>query len=77
MDVEVSTSLKDNCYDNAPVGSFFCVLKNEQVRHRQGQNQAEAQLAFVDYIKRFDHRQRVQHERGVSSPDLLFHGPRS
>jgi len=37
-----SMSRKGNRYDNAPVESFFSSLKNELVRHRQFQNQAEA-----------------------------------
>ena len=41
--VVVSMSRKGNCYDNAPVESFFSSLKNELVRHRQFHNQAEAQ----------------------------------
>ena len=32
--VVVSMSRKGNCYDNAPVESFFSSLKNELVRHR-------------------------------------------
>lgn len=37
-----SMSRKGNCYDNAPVESFFSSLMNELVHHRQFQNQAEA-----------------------------------
>ena len=37
-----SMSRKGNCYDNAPVESFFSSLKNELVGHRQFQNQTEA-----------------------------------
>src|SRR5438093_436918 len=36
--VILSMSRKGNCYDNAPVESFFSTLKNELVRHRQFQN---------------------------------------
>jgi putative transposase len=38
--VVLSMSRKGNCYDNAPVESFFRSLKNELVRHRQFANQA-------------------------------------
>jgi hypothetical protein len=51
--VVVSMSRKGNCYDNAPVESFFSSLKNELVRHRQFQNQAEARYAIAEYIERF------------------------
>jgi hypothetical protein len=43
-------SWKGNCYDNAPVESFFSSLKNELVRHRQFRDQAEARQAIVEYI---------------------------
>ena len=39
--VVVSMSRRGNCYDNAPAESFFSSLKNELVRHRQFQTQAE------------------------------------
>ena len=45
-------SRKGNCYDNAPVESFFSSLKNELVRHRQFQTQAEARYAIAEYIER-------------------------
>ena len=67
--VVVSMSRKGNCYDNAPVESFFSSLKNELVRHRQLQNQTEAQLAIVDYIERFYNRQRLHQALGYRSPE--------
>jgi transposase InsO family protein len=47
--VIASMSRKGNCYDNAPVESFFSSLKNELIRHRQFQNQTEARLAIAEY----------------------------
>ena len=64
-----SMSRKGNCYDNAPVESFFSSLKNELVRHRQFQNQAEAQMAIVDYIDRFYTQQRLHQALGYPSPE--------
>lgn len=64
-----SMSRKGNCYDNAPVESFFSSLKNELVRHRQFQNQAEAQRAIEDYIERFYNRQRLHQALGYRSPE--------
>jgi transposase InsO family protein len=46
--VDLSMSRKANCYDNAPVESFFSSLKNELVRHRQFQNQADARYAIAE-----------------------------
>jgi putative transposase len=64
-----SMSRKGNCYDNAPVESFFSSLKNELVRHRQFQNQAEARQAIVEYIERFYNRQRLHQALGYRSPE--------
>ena len=67
--VVMSMSRKGNCYDNAPVESFFSSLKNELVRHRQFQNQAEAQGTIEDYIDRFYNRQRLHQALGYRSPE--------
>ncbi len=64
-----SMSRKGNCYDNAPVESFFSSLKNELVHHRQFQNQAEAQVAIVAYIEQFYNRQRLHQALGYRSPE--------
>ena len=51
-------SRKGNCYDNAPVESFFSSLKNELIHHRQFQNQAEAQVAIAEHRERLYRRER-------------------
>ena len=62
-------SRKGNCYDNAPVESFFSSLKNELVRHRQFANHAEARYAIAEYIERFYNRQRLHQALGYRSPE--------
>lgn len=52
-------SRKGNCYDNAPIESFFSSLKNELVRHRRFAHQAEARYAIAEYIEVFYNRQRL------------------
>ena len=64
-----SLSRKGNCYDNAPVESFFSSLKNELVRHRLFQNQAEARQAIFEYIEGFYNRQRLHQALGYRSPE--------
>lgn len=64
-----SMSRKGNCYDNAPVESFFSSLKNELVRHRQFTNQAEARYAIAEYIECFYNRQRLHQALGYRSPE--------
>jgi transposase InsO family protein len=67
--VVMRMSRKGNCYDNAPVESFFSSLKNELVRHRQFQNQAEARYAIAEYIERFYNRQRLHQTLGYRRPE--------
>ena len=68
-EVVPSMSRKGNCYDNAPVESFFSSLKNEVVHHRQFQNQAEARYAIAEYIEVFYNRQRLHQALGYRSPE--------
>lgn len=64
-----SMSRKGNCYDNAPVESFFSSLKNELVRHRRFAHQAEARYAIAEYIEVFYNRQRLHQALGYRSPE--------
>ena len=64
-----SMSRKGNCYDNAPVESFFSSLKNELVRHREFQHQTEARYAIAEYIEVFYNCQRLHQALGYRSPE--------
>ena len=64
-----SMSRKGNCYDNAPVESFFSSLKNELVHHRCFDHHAEARYAIAEYIEVFYNRQRLHQALGYRSPD--------
>jgi putative transposase len=48
-----SMSRKGNCYDNAPVESFFGTLKTELVFLRQYATHAQARLDIFEYIEVF------------------------
>jgi len=67
--VVASMSRKGNCYDNAPVESFFSSLKNELTRHRHFQHHAEARYAIAEYIEVFYNRQRLHQALGYRSPE--------
>ena len=56
--VQRSMSRKGNCYDNAPVESFFDSLKTEEVADRVYRTRSEARRRIVDYIERFYNRRR-------------------
>ena len=67
-EVKVSMSRKGNCYDNAPVESFFGTLKTELVHHRRYQSREEAAREIAEYIDLFYNRQRRQARLGYLSP---------
>lgn len=66
--MRVSMSRKGNCYDNAPVESFFGTLKTELVHHRRYQTRAEAAREIAEYIDLFYNRERRQARLGYLSP---------
>jgi transposase InsO family protein len=66
--MEASMSRKGNCYDNAPMESFWGTLKNELVYHRHYQTREEAIRDITEYIEIFYNRQRLQARLGYLSP---------
>jgi putative transposase len=63
-----SMSRKGNCYDNAPMESFWGVLKNEQTHHCRYATRQEAVADIAEYIDIFYNRQRKQARLGFLSP---------
>ncbi len=61
-------SRKGNCYDNAPIESFWGTLKNELVYHRDYQTREEETRDITEYIEIFYNRQRIQKRLGYLSP---------
>jgi len=66
--MKVSMSRKGNCYDNAPIESFWGTLKTELVHHRRYETRAEAAREIAEYIDLFYNRQRRQARLGYLSP---------
>ena len=66
--VIASMSRKGNCYDNAPMESFFGTLKNELVHHRTFRTRQEAIAEISEYIEVFYNRQRRHANSGNVSP---------
>jgi transposase InsO family protein len=66
--LEVSMSGKGNCYDNAPMESFWGILKQELVYHRHYRTRREAIADIVEYIEIFYNRGRSQARLGYLSP---------
>ena len=63
-----SMSRKGNCYDNAPMESFWGTLKQELTNHRQYRTRQEAIQDIIEYIEVFYRRQRRQARLGFLSP---------
>jgi putative transposase len=63
-----SMSRRGNCYDNAPIESFWGTLKNELVHHRRYLTRREAMREITEYIEIFYNRQRTQKRLGFLSP---------
>ncbi|MFI4939587.1 MAG: IS3 family transposase [Burkholderiales bacterium] len=71
LGMQASMSRKGNCYDNAPMESFWGSLKNELVYHHHYATRADAQAAIQEYIESFYNRQR-RHSRLGNVPPALF-----
>lgn len=63
-----SMSRKGNCYDNAPMESFWGKLKQEWLYDQRFQTRAEARAAIFEYIEIFYNRQRRHSYRGYQAP---------
>ena len=68
-----SMSRKGNCYDNAPMESFWGTLKQELVHHRRYSTRQEAIREITEYIEVFYNRQRRQAKLGYLSPVAYEH----
>ncbi len=66
--LQASMSGKGNCFDNAPMESFWGTLKQELVHHRRYRSRQEAIQDITEYIEIFYNRQRRQARLGFLAP---------
>jgi len=66
--MKASMSRKGNCYDNAPMESFWGTLKSELIHHRRYATREEAVQEITEYIEVFYNRERRQARLGYLSP---------
>ena len=66
--LDVSMSGSGNCFDNAPMESFWGTLKQELIHHRHYRSRQEAMVDIAEYIEIFYNRQRLQAGLGYLSP---------
>ena len=63
-----SMSRKGDCWDNAPMESFFATLKTELIYGEQLKTQEEARARIFEYIEMFYNRERRHSSLGFKNP---------
>ena len=58
--MQASMSHKGNCWDNAPMESYWSPLKTELVHHRRFATREPAKREITEYIEIFYNRTRKQ-----------------
>ncbi len=66
--IECSMSERGQCWDNAPMESFFATLKKELVHHEDYATRAQARTSIVEYIEAFYNPRRRHSSLGYVSP---------
>ncbi|MGP5174847.1 IS3 family transposase [Psychrobacter immobilis] len=67
-----SMSGKGNCYDNAPIESFWGVLKNELVYHQDYKTRFAATSDIIRYIELYYNQTRIQKGLGYRAPRQVW-----
>jgi len=68
FDMVTSMSRRGNCFDNAPIESFWSSLKGEVIHHYRFATRAQAESAVREYIEIFYNRQRRHSRLGYLAP---------
>jgi len=71
--IHQSMSRKGDCWDNAPMESFFHTLKTELVMHCDYRTREEARSSVFDYVEVFYNRQRRHSSIRYETPVAFEH----
>jgi putative transposase len=66
--IECSMSRRGDCWDNAPMESFFASLKKELVHHEDYATRDQARASIFEYIEAFYNRVRRHSALGYVAP---------
>ncbi len=66
-----SMSRKGDCWDNAPMESFFATLKGELIEAADYQTRAQARADVFHYIEGFYNRRRLHSALGYLTPEQM------
>ena len=69
---QCSMSRKGNCYDNAPIESFWGCLKNELIHQNHYESRMQVRGEIVEYIEIFYNRMRRHTKLGNITPVEAF-----
>lgn len=64
-----SMSRRGNCYDNAPMESFFSSLKGEYLEHQHFHSHGQARAAVFTYVETFYNSARLHSSIGYRTPN--------
>lgn len=67
-----SMSRRGNCWDNAPMESFWGKLKQEWLNGQHFQTREEAKAAIFEYIWIFYNRKRIHEANGYLTPEEYY-----
>ena len=67
-----SMSRRGNCFDNAPIESFWGILKNELVYHEDYKTRFEAISDITKYIELDYNQTRIQKGLGYKTPRQMW-----
>jgi putative transposase len=69
--IAASMSGKGDCWDNAPMESFWATLKGELTDQEHYATRAEARRSIGEYIEEFYNRKRLHSSLGYESPETF------
>jgi putative transposase len=72
--ITCSMSRRGNCWDNAPMESFFATFKKELIHQERFATREEARASIVEYIELFYNVERRHSSLGYVSPQAFEEG---
>lgn len=67
-----SMSRKGNCWDNAPMESFWGTMKQDWLNGKHFRTRAEAKASVFEYVWIFYNRQRIHSSNGYLTPEEYY-----
>jgi transposase InsO family protein len=67
-----SMSEKGNCYDNAPMESFFHTLKNELAISGKYDSKYRTRIAIFEFIELYYNKRRLHSSLKYKTPDEMY-----